>query len=166
MGQVISETHSMGTSLQVDLLRGAVRRNPFIAEPHVYLAELHFRQGDFDECVDDLRTALRLFYTMGTHWDKRLPFRQWVSHARVLLVRCVRRMEGKSSMPLTKDGVVLTTELVEEMQRVSPIGRYSNVSALAHETPPALLLGRGRAGLWRAAHVSTSRLRGEPLTRD
>mmetsp|Transcript_38624 Transcript_38624/g.97043 ORF Transcript_38624/g.97043 Transcript_38624/m.97043 type:complete len:437 (+) Transcript_38624:16-1326(+) len=126
--QVISDTHSMGLSLQVDLLQGAVRRNPFIAEPHVYLAELHFQRGDFDDCVDETRTALRLFYNMGTHWDKRVPFRQWISHTRLLLVRCVRRMEGKPSMPLTRDGVVLTNELVTEMDRVSPIRSYPNVS--------------------------------------
>jgi len=125
--QVISDTTTMRAGLKIELLRSAARKNPFIAEPHVYLAQLEFQQGHYSACAGSARTALATFYNMGTHWDKRLPYRQWIGHARMLLVRCVRRMEGKTSMPMTTDGVVLTQSLVDEMERVSPIERL-NVS--------------------------------------
>jgi len=128
--QFLTDGASLAPSLRTDLLQGVIRRSPFIAEPRVYLAEVLFRGGDFDGCAEQLRQALRLFYAMGTNWDKRVPYRQWISHSRLLLARCVRRSEGKSSMPITKQGVVLTEELVVEMERVSPIAQ-ENASATA-----------------------------------
>jgi hypothetical protein len=124
--QVIQDGSSLGPSLQVELLRSVVKRNPFIAEPHVYLAELLFSRNDFDECAEEAQQALKLFYDMGSQWDKRLPYRQWISHTRLLHVRCVRRVEGKTSMPLTENGVILTDALVKEMNRLSPIGSDSS----------------------------------------
>merc|ERR1719343_1455492 len=123
--QVIQDGTSLGASLQQELLHSVVKRNPFIAEPHVYLAELLFSKSSFDECAEEAQQALKLFYDMGTQWDKRLPYRQWISHTRLLHVRCVRRVEGNTSMPLTANGVVLTEALVKEMNRLSPIGSSS-----------------------------------------
>lgn len=107
------------------MMQRAASANPFIAEPHVYLAEMKLQGGQWAECVAEAREAIRLFYQMGAHWDKRLPYRHWVHNSRLLLLRCSRRLQGKTSLPLSPQGVVPTLQLVAEMAAVSPLANTS-----------------------------------------
>lgn len=93
---------------------------PFVAEPFVYLAELHLKDGAWEACAASARKALANFYQMGTHWDKRLPYRQWIHATRSVLMRCTRSLEGNTTLPMTPEGVILTGSMTEEMERVSP----------------------------------------------
>jgi hypothetical protein len=66
-------------------LREAVARNPFIAEPHVLLAQSHLSRRRWDEAGAAAAAALDLLGRWGTSWDKRLSWQAWIAWARVLL---------------------------------------------------------------------------------
>jgi len=66
------------------LLRDAVARNPFIAEPHVLRAQTLLNRGRFGEAHEEAGAALALLATWATPWDKRLSWEAWVAWARVL----------------------------------------------------------------------------------
>jgi len=67
-----------------ELLRAAIRANPFVAEPHVLLAQTLIGRGRFADALDEARTALDVLARWGTSWDKRLSWEAWVAWARVL----------------------------------------------------------------------------------
>ena len=62
----------------------AIRLNPFLAEPHVLLAQLHLNARRFDEALAESRRALDLLATWATPWDKRLSWEAWIAWTRVL----------------------------------------------------------------------------------
>lgn len=66
-------------------LRRALRQNPFVAEPHVLLAQLCLTQGRWDDAQREARAALELQAQWATSWDKRLAWEAWVAWTRVLL---------------------------------------------------------------------------------
>jgi len=63
----------------------AATRNPFIAEPHVLLAQTYLGEQRWDEACEQARAALDLLAQWGTSWDKRLSWEAWVAWSRVLL---------------------------------------------------------------------------------
>jgi len=67
-----------------ELLSRAVERNPFVAEPHVLLAQLHVGRGRWDDALREARAALALLAQWATTWDKRLSWEAWIAWARVL----------------------------------------------------------------------------------
>jgi hypothetical protein len=73
------------------LLLEAVQYNPFIAEPHVLLAQIAFRNQRFRDAAHHAKTALNKFITLATAWDKRMEYDQWVGFTRILLYRSVRK---------------------------------------------------------------------------
>lgn len=89
------------------LLQEASKLNPFIAEPHVQLAQLYFSNGRYTEARKECEIALNLFYTLATCWDKRIPFRQWVAFTRIMYLRASRREVGLKSMPFTDEETCL-----------------------------------------------------------
>lgn len=68
----------------VNALEEAVALNPFVAEPHILLAQLFAQAGLWAEVQKHSARALELQYQWGTSWDKRAPFRQWVAAAQML----------------------------------------------------------------------------------
>jgi hypothetical protein len=61
----------LAVSEQVQLLTEAVQLNPIIAEPHVLLAQLAFRVGNYTTAAIQAKVALQKFYSLATAWDKR-----------------------------------------------------------------------------------------------
>tara|TARA_A100001015_G_C15038248_1_gene737738 strand:- start:1125 stop:2291 length:1167 start_codon:yes stop_codon:yes gene_type:complete len=108
---------------QEELLQEAAKLNPFIAEPHVQLAQLYFREERYTEARMECEIALECFYTLASCWDKRIPFRQWVAFTRIMYLRASRKEVGLKSMPFTdKDASlfrdsshVSLTDLLNEM---------------------------------------------------
>lgn len=62
----------------------AAQRNPFVAEPHVLLAQLHLNARRWDDALAEARRALDLLAQWATPWDKRLSWEAWVAWTRVL----------------------------------------------------------------------------------
>ena len=119
---VVTGEASMGAVDQERLLLEAVSLNPWVAEPHVQLAQLFFNAGRYPEAAEEAREALRLLYTWASCWDKRIPFRQWVGFARMMLLRATRRAADLSSMPFSSEHenfhcgpLVSLKEVVSEM---------------------------------------------------
>jgi hypothetical protein len=65
-------------------LREAIAANPFVAEPHVLLAQLLVTRGDWDTAEHEASAALDVLVQWGTPWDKRLSWDAWVAWSRVL----------------------------------------------------------------------------------
>jgi hypothetical protein len=68
-------------------LAAAVADNPFAAEPHALLAQLHLQRGDAARARAEAERALRLLCDWGTCWDKRMTWQTWVAWVRALLHR-------------------------------------------------------------------------------
>lgn len=87
-------------------LEDATRLNPFIAEPHVLLAQLHMNSRRFDDALREALGALGLLAQWATPWDKRLSWEAWVSWTRVLAKGARER-----SWPETALGVISLGEV-------------------------------------------------------
>jgi len=96
---VVLHEHEMTQDRRESVLRQCIAHNPFIAEPHLVLSQVYFQQGKYVDAVRKAKAALKLFYTWANTWDKRLPFRQWVSFTRIHLLRCQRKARGLFSLP-------------------------------------------------------------------
>lgn len=84
--QVVCEAAQDGDAERAEQqLLDAATRNPFIAEPHVLLAQTYLNQHRWDDALEQARAALELLAQWGTSWDKRLSWEAWVAWSRVLL---------------------------------------------------------------------------------
>lgn len=96
---VVLHEHEMSQERREAVLRQCISYNPHIAEPHLVLSQVFFQQGKYVDAVVEAKAALKLFYTWANTWDKRLPFRQWVSFTRIFLLRAQRKARGLPSLP-------------------------------------------------------------------
>lgn len=92
--KVTTNEESLSEEEQIELLNTSVRLNDFIAEPHVLLAQIYFRQERYESAAREANAALVKFYALATNWDKRRSFNHWVGFARALLLRANRMIEG------------------------------------------------------------------------
>lgn len=90
---------NLNNSQKYQLLNKCIQLNPWIPEPHVLLSQLYYQDQRFQRSEQESRTALELFFNLGTCWDKRIPYRQWVGFTRIMNLRTRRKLLGKSSLP-------------------------------------------------------------------
>jgi len=90
------------------LLNEAISLNPFVAEPHILLAQIHMREGRIEEGIAEARHALQLLYSMGVNWDKRVTWEAWINWCRVMI-----RLGLKKEWPTTSMGII-NVGLVED----------------------------------------------------
>jgi len=93
--KVILQEENMTEKDQIELLQEAIFHNKFIAEPHLMIAQIYYRQENYHGAMVEARSCLEKFYTLATCWDKRRSYEQWIGFARVLLLRAIRKVEGK-----------------------------------------------------------------------
>lgn len=91
--KVTTEEEELSEAEQIELLNKAVSLNNFVAEPHMMLSQIYYRQGKYFEAAVEARSALQKFYTMASNWDKRRSYGHWIGFGRVLLLRANRMME-------------------------------------------------------------------------
>lgn len=91
--KVTIEEESLSESEQIEFLNKAVSLNHFVAEPHMMLSQIYYRQGKHFEAAVEARLALEKFYTMASNWDKRRSYGHWIGFGRVLLLRANRMLE-------------------------------------------------------------------------
>lgn len=65
-------------------LTEASHRNPFVAEPHLGLAQIALTAGDWDAALYHADQGLALLSAWGVAWDKRIAWSGWVAWARLL----------------------------------------------------------------------------------
>eukprot|EP00878_Enallax_costatus_P023052 GHUV01024503.1.p1 GENE.GHUV01024503.1~~GHUV01024503.1.p1 ORF type:complete len:172 (-),score=32.40 GHUV01024503.1:106-621(-) len=66
-------------------LQRVIELNPYVAEPHLMLAQLHIHADDWEAARVEAQRALELFLQWGTCWDKRMGWDAWVAWTRVCL---------------------------------------------------------------------------------
>lgn len=91
--KVTLEEDQLTEEQQLQILQQVVTLNPFIAEPHILISQLHYRRGNYHQAAIEARFAIEKFYTLASNWDKRRSFGHWVGFARVLLLRANRMIE-------------------------------------------------------------------------
>jgi hypothetical protein len=87
-------------------LRDASAKNPFIAEPHVLLAQLLLNRDAWDEAHAEASRALDLLAQWATPWDKRLTWEAWVAWTRVL-----RKAAAEHEWPKDPFGIIALGEV-------------------------------------------------------
>jgi len=77
----------------INALVECCKRNPWIFEPQVLLAQKYLHVGAFDDALEAAGRALELQQQWGTPWDKRMSFGAWVGWTRVLHQRASDRQK-------------------------------------------------------------------------
>lgn len=110
--KAVTEEHVLSEKQQEEMLEEACARNPYVGEPHLMLAQLHFRREMYSKAAEEAGKALECFFTLGSAWDKRVTYAYWVGYSRVLMLRARRRYAGLSSLPYdtANDGTVQYTQ--------------------------------------------------------
>lgn len=70
-------------AIGAEKLKRVIELNPFIAEPHLMLAQLHIHAKEWPAAKAEAQRALDLFLQWGTCWDKRMGWDAWVAWTRV-----------------------------------------------------------------------------------
>lgn len=86
--EVVSQPNMQGPQHAAEAahkLQRVVELNPFIAEPHLMLAQLHIHAQEWQAAQHEAQQALELFLQWGTCWDKRMAWDAWVAWTRVCL---------------------------------------------------------------------------------
>lgn len=137
--RVVMEEEDLSEAEQLALLADAVERNHFVGEPHLMLAQIHYRRGDYAPAAEHAALALDRFYALSTAWDKRRSFPAWVGFARLLALRAHRRQGGLSSLPIsehlppTSAGLPLVSvrQVAREMDRLPNLARETGGASRA-----------------------------------
>lgn len=106
--KVTIEEKQRSTEEQMALLTKCIQLNQFIGEPHLLLAQLLFRIGNYAEACSHSVMALKKMYILATAWDKRRSYENWIGFARMTLKRSQRRLQGLTSFPLPTDPAYVT----------------------------------------------------------
>lgn len=72
-------------STTIMTLEQAIRLNPWVAEPYLFLAQLHLTNKAYDQAQTAAAHGLHLLTCWGNSWDKRIGWDAWVSWGRILL---------------------------------------------------------------------------------
>lgn len=89
-----------------ELLHAAAAANPFVAEPHVLLAQTHLGRERWEDAERAARTGLGLLAEWATPWDKRVAWEAWVAWTRVLLKAARERSWPTDAMGMISLGEV------------------------------------------------------------
>ena len=89
-------------SMQTQCHQESTTLNPFVGEPHIMLAQLYHRLGQFHQSVTEAATALEKMYVLACAWDKRRSFECWVGFTRITLMRSRRATAGLEQFPTNK----------------------------------------------------------------
>ena len=122
---VVQREESLAPDEQQHRLREAICANPFIAEPHVLLAQLLLMDGCWEEAAHHSATALEILYCWGTCWDKRMGWAQWIGFTRMLHLQASRGANHQPKLPWKQLGdndevqLVFLQDLVDGFDDVS-----------------------------------------------
>jgi len=89
----------------IQSLLKAISLNPFIAEPHVVLAQAYLRAEQWKEAETHSAQGLDLLTQWGTPWDKRMSFGGWVAWSRVMNMKAKENKYPKNSWEVINLGL-------------------------------------------------------------
>lgn len=85
----------------VPLLQSCCKLNPFVAEPHLLLAQILLGEGQYELAETEADEGVRLLLDWATNWDKRMTWEGWLAWGRVL-----RENAHEKSWPRSAFGVL------------------------------------------------------------
>ncbi|RCV04701.1 hypothetical protein SETIT_1G022100v2 [Setaria italica] len=90
------------------LLRESVRRNPFVGEPWLVLAQVLLNEGGgrYEEAAAAAARGVRLLLEWGSSWDKRMSWEGWVSWGRLMRDKAKRREWPRTAWGIINLGLV------------------------------------------------------------
>ena len=91
--------NDLGWEQQLELDTATTSLNPFVGEPHLMIAQLHFRRHDYTGAANHAKASLERFFAPATAWDKRRSVVAWIAFARMLLMRAHRLGDGLPDLP-------------------------------------------------------------------
>ncbi|KAG0585692.1 hypothetical protein M758_2G029600 [Ceratodon purpureus] len=90
----------------VPLLKSACKINPFVAEPHLVLAQIYCMEGKFELAEAEATEGVRLLLDWATNWDKRMTWEGWLSFGRVLRENAHEKTWPQSAFGVLSLGLV------------------------------------------------------------
>lgn len=100
----VQHEKSLTEAEQIVLFYDAISFNPYIAEPHMMLSQIFYRQGQYYQAAVEARAALEKMYILCSAWDKRRSYEHWVGFTRILLLRANRKLEKSTChLPCTDE---------------------------------------------------------------
>lgn len=106
--RVVLHEDTLSIPEQIALLETAISLNPFVGEPEILLAQLHFRTGDYCGASTHSAHALKKFYSLASNWDKRLTFHMWIAFSRLLLMRA----RANGALPIRNPDIKVASGLL------------------------------------------------------
>ncbi|CAN6252716.1 unnamed protein product [Urochloa humidicola] len=90
------------------MLRESVRRNPYVGEPWLVLAQVLLNEGGdrYEEAAAAAARGVRLLLEWGSSWDKRMSWEGWVSWGRLMRDKARRREWPRSAWGIINLGLV------------------------------------------------------------
>ncbi|RLN07100.1 uncharacterized protein C2845_PM11G21070 [Panicum miliaceum] len=88
------------------LLRESIRKNPFVGEPQLVLAQVLLNGGRYEEAASAAARGVRLLLEWGSSWDKRMSWEGWVSWGRLMRDKAHRREWPRTAWGIINLGLV------------------------------------------------------------
>jgi hypothetical protein len=90
------------------LLRESIKRNPFVGEPWLVLAQVLLNEGGgrYEEAAAAAARGVRLLLEWGSSWDKRMSWEGWVSWGRLMRDKAQRREWPRTAWGIINLGLV------------------------------------------------------------
>ncbi|XP_043694856.1 uncharacterized protein LOC122645610 [Telopea speciosissima] len=104
--EAISEGPKKGLDKVEELLKSCSKKNPFVGEPHVVLAQVYLMKGMFEEAEREVEKGLMLLLEWGSPWDKSIPWEGWIAWSRVLLTKAKEKYWPKTAWGVLNLGLV------------------------------------------------------------
>jgi hypothetical protein len=88
------------------VLLESIRKNPFVGETHLALAQVYLNMERYEEAGEEAEEGLKLLLEWGVSWDKRMTWEAWVSWGRVMLDKAREGEWPHSAAGITNLGLV------------------------------------------------------------
>lgn len=88
------------------LLKSSCKLNPFVAEPHLLLAQIYLGEGEYELAETEATEGLRLMLNWATTWDKRMTWEGWLAFGRILREHAQKKTWPRSAFGIINLGLV------------------------------------------------------------
>ncbi|XP_043695198.1 uncharacterized protein LOC122645867 [Telopea speciosissima] len=104
--EAVCEGSKIGLDKVEELLKSCIKKNPFVGEPHVVLAQVYLLKGRFEEAEREAEKGLMLLLEWGSPWDKRMQWEGWIAWSRVLLMKAKEKSWPQTGWGILNLGLV------------------------------------------------------------
>mmetsp|Transcript_27314 Transcript_27314/g.39560 ORF Transcript_27314/g.39560 Transcript_27314/m.39560 type:complete len:380 (+) Transcript_27314:106-1245(+) len=110
------DMNTLSDKEKIEKLEVCLQLNRFVGEPHVLLAQIYFRNKQWEEAITHCKQGLVKMYALCTAWDKRMPWNEWVAFTRITWLRASRLVRGLPDFPRATNGLCRLEEMLDEIE--------------------------------------------------